>query len=60
VTAPLRSAQEITAGYGMLDILHGVSLTVAPREADGGDRARAHDGAALLADPEVKRLYLGG
>jgi len=32
VTAPLLSAHGITAGYGMLDILHGVSLTVAPGE----------------------------
>jgi hypothetical protein len=34
----------------MLDILHGVSLTVAPGEIV----------STLLADPEVKRLYLGG
>jgi ABC-type branched-subunit amino acid transport system ATPase component len=115
--APLLIVETISAGYGRLDILHGVSLTIHaneivsiigpngagkstafkaivgflhPREGRGDAAGRLHAdggrqnaaralavadrgyvlelgrnrfegaGPQLLADPEVKRLYLGG
>lgn len=41
-SAPLLAAHGLTAGYGKIDILHGVSLEVNPRRLawDPGDARR--------------------
>jgi ABC-type branched-subunit amino acid transport system ATPase component len=65
---PLLLVDGITAGYGRIDILHDVSLAICPGEIvsvigpNGAGKSTAFEGPgrALLEDPEVKQLYLGG
>jgi branched-chain amino acid transport system ATP-binding protein len=66
VTAPLLSAHEITAGYGMLDILHGVSLTVAPGEIvsiigpNGAGKSTAFKAIVGLLRPRAGSVVFNG
>jgi len=66
VTAPLLSAHGITAGYGMLDILHGVSLTVAPGEIvsiigpNGAGKSTAFKAIVGLLRPRAGSVVFNG
>jgi len=66
VTAPLLSAHQITAGYGMLDILHGVSLTVAPGEIvsiigpNGAGKSTAFKAIVGLLRPRAGSVVFNG
>ena len=66
MTAPLLSAHGITAGYGMLDILHGVSLTVAPGEIvsiigpNGAGKSTAFKAIVGLLRPRAGSVVFNG
>jgi len=66
VTAPLLSAHGITAGYGMLDILHAVSLTVAPGEIvsiigpNGAGKSTAFKAIVGLLRPRAGSVVFNG
>jgi len=66
LTGPLLSAHRITAGYGMLDILHGVSLTVAPGEIvsiigpNGAGKSTAFKAIVGLLRPRAGSVVFNG
>ena len=66
MTAPLLSAHGITAGYGMLDILHAVSLTVAPGEIvsiigpNGAGKSTAFKAIVGLLRPRAGSVVFNG